>query len=195
VKTQGREALATLVSQRDVTSLQQQAGLSKLDALALLQQSADKGFDAAFDLSKSTAVFGGAANTTSAGQQAVSLAAGQRGAPALSPMFAVKAPKTEPRDVAAHAAALTKDIVARFDLDLFLPNASITAIQTTLADFLAKDKGQSSVSDRTALAERLLANAFIAADDPGLEDLSWSKAAASKLMAFSAGAEDWTKRS
>lgn len=197
VSSRGREALQTLVDKKDVGSLQQAAGLSKLDALALLDQATQKGFDAVFSLFGSTAVFGGGSNPTAGGQKAVSLAAGQRGAPPLSAMFAVKLSQVNPtsgsqRDVTADAAALTKELVARFDLDLFLPRESISAMRSTLADWLARDAGTSSPSERGALGQQLLSTAFAAANDPGLEREPWARDASAKVLAFTSGTADWT---
>lgn len=94
VQSQGKAAVQNLVEQKDVKGLEQ-AGFSKLDALALLDQAQKQGLDAVFNLGKSVAQMGGPQNLSGAGQQGVSAAAGQKAAPnigmgAFSAMAAAK---------------------------------------------------------------------------------------------------------
>ncbi len=94
VHTQGRAALETLVANKDLGALEK-AGLTKIDALAVLAEAQEKGFSHVFGLAQAVQQMGGAANLSGAGLQMVSEAGGKKVAAVpssgiLSPMVAAR---------------------------------------------------------------------------------------------------------
>lgn len=94
VKQQGRAGLESLVQKQDVAGLKQ-AGLSELDARALLSEARQKGLDAVVELAVAFKAIGGATSPLAGGQRAVAEAGGRKGAAApstggLPPMLAAR---------------------------------------------------------------------------------------------------------
>ncbi|MDP2342417.1 MAG: hypothetical protein Q8O67_15785 [Deltaproteobacteria bacterium] len=104
VQKQGRSGLEDLVKKSDVAGLKQ-AGLSEIDARAVLAESQSKGFDFVFGLAQALTKLGGPANQSGAGQKGVSEAGGKKGAEAPStgntnPMLAARGGILDGVDVA-----------------------------------------------------------------------------------------------